>query len=167
MMVWRCRAPSQRSWSRAPAASSERPTLGRVPRLVPCPLVDIARHRAADRPRVGATVGAATARVERQRLEIRPQRQTQDGSYGRLAAAKSTHDPANTVRVNQNMAPAAAQRTSAACSVSACAANARRPVPHLRHLMMLETPLIAAESGALGVTAGTITGTLELAEDKA
>jgi hypothetical protein len=33
--------------------------------------------------------------------------------------------------------------------------------------MMLETPLRAVESGALGVTAGTITGTLEMAEDKA
>jgi hypothetical protein len=31
---------------------------------------------------------------------------------------------------------------------------------------MFETPLTAVESGA-GVTAGTITGTLELAEDKA
>lgn len=39
--------------------------------------------------------------------------------------------------------------------------------PHLRHLMMFETPLTAVESGALGVTAGTISGTLELAEDKA
>jgi hypothetical protein len=33
--------------------------------------------------------------------------------------------------------------------------------------MMFETPLRAVESGALGVTAGTITGTLELAEDEA
>jgi hypothetical protein len=33
--------------------------------------------------------------------------------------------------------------------------------------MMFETPLRAVETGALGVAAGTITGTLELAEDKA